>query len=218
MTLAGAATVTDPDSLTLASATVAISEAGIASGTFTAGGALTGDLLSAVTAGTSITASYNSTSETLTLSGSDTLAHYQQVLDSVTFSSGPDPSNGNADPTRTVTWVLDDGGASNNLSTPVTTTVSLHLGPAIRVAASASFTEGSTTTLAPAVTLRDSNATTTLTSATVAITGGAFAGDVLSRRHHRVWCHHGELRHGRRGAEAVRAPIRLPTIRRCSIR
>ena len=34
------------------------------------------------TTGTSITASYNAATETLTLSGSDTLAHYQQVLDS----------------------------------------------------------------------------------------------------------------------------------------
>ena len=44
-----------------------------------------GDVLSANTAGTSITASYDSGTQTLTLSGSDTLAHYQQVLDAVSF-------------------------------------------------------------------------------------------------------------------------------------
>ena len=57
-----------------------------------------GDVLAANTAGTSITASYNSTTETLTLTGSDTLAHYQPVLDSVTFSSTSDnPTNFGSD-------------------------------------------------------------------------------------------------------------------------
>src|SRR5262249_7301211 len=54
--------------------------------------------------------------ETLQLSGSDTLAHYQQVLDSITYHS----SGGGA---RTATWVLNDGSASNNLSAPATTTI-----------------------------------------------------------------------------------------------
>src|SRR5262249_17281963 len=76
VTLSPSVTVTDPDDPTLASATVAIT-----------GGTFAGDddVLAANVAGTSITASYNSTTETLVLSGTDTLAHYQQVLDSVTF-------------------------------------------------------------------------------------------------------------------------------------
>ena len=130
----------------MASATVSIS-----GGTF----AGDGDVLGFDTTGTSIVGLYDSSTETLTLSGSDTLAHYQQVLDSVTFASGADPSDGNADPTRTVTWVVNDGTAS---STAVTTTVDIHLGPAISVPATAAFTEGGAPTkLAPAVTLSDTN-------------------------------------------------------------
>ena len=76
-----------------------------------------GDVLSANMAGTSITASYNSATETLTLSGSDTLAHYQQVLDSVTFASrATTRTNYGSNTTRTVTWTVDDGSGSFNLS------------------------------------------------------------------------------------------------------
>ena len=51
------------------------------------------------------------------LSGSDTLAHYQQVLDSVTFvTASENPNNYGAAPSRTVTWTLDDGSASNATS------------------------------------------------------------------------------------------------------
>ena len=49
----------------------------ITGGAFAGGG----DVLAANISGTSITASYDSATETLTLTGSDTLAHYQSVLD-----------------------------------------------------------------------------------------------------------------------------------------
>src|SRR5262249_46512862 len=116
VTLSAAAAVSDPDNQTLASATVAIT-----------GGAFAGDadVLAANVAGTSITALYNAATETLVLSGSDTLAHYQQVLDSVTFVTASDnPTNFGVNPTRTVTWTLNDGSASN-ATTSVTTTVSV---------------------------------------------------------------------------------------------
>jgi len=115
-TIAPGASVVDPDSLTLTNATVKIT-----GGTF----AGDGDVLAANVAGTSITSSYNAATETLVLTGSDTLAHYQQVLDSVTFSSGANPTNSGANPTRTLTWVLNDGSGSNNLSTVATTTISI---------------------------------------------------------------------------------------------
>src|SRR5262249_52796238 len=152
--------------LTLARATVAI-----AGGTF----AGDGDALAATTTGTSITASYNAATETLILSGSDTLAHYQQVLDSVTFASASqNPTNYGSNPTRTLTWALDDGGASNNLGAPQTTTVSItavNNAPALSgVPASASFTQGAAAaTLAPNVTLSDPD-NLKLTGATVSIT------------------------------------------------
>src|SRR6202011_5360950 len=115
ITISPAISVSDPDNLTLTNATVKIT-----GGTF----AGDGDVLAANVAGTSITASYNAATETLTLTGTDTLAHYQSVLDSVTFSSGSNPSNGNLNRTRTVSWAVNDGSGSNNLST-ATTTISI---------------------------------------------------------------------------------------------
>ncbi len=112
ITLSPHAAVSDPDNLTIANATLALT-----GGTF----AGDGDVLAANVSGTSITASYNSTSETLTLTGSDTLANYTSVLDSVTFSSGPNPSNSGLDPTRTLTWTVNDGAASNNIASATTT-------------------------------------------------------------------------------------------------
>ncbi len=172
VTLSGAVAVSDPDNLSLAGATVKIT-----GGTF----AGDGDVLAATTAGTAILASYNSTTETLTLSGSDTLAHYQGVLDTVTFNAGQNPTDFGSDPTRTVTWVLNDGGASNNLSTAVTTTVSVtnlsHPPTLGNVATSQQFTEAAgAVTLAGAVAVTDPD-NLTLASATVSITGGTFAND-----------------------------------------
>jgi hypothetical protein len=114
VTLDSSLSVSDSESATLAGATVQIT-----SGTF----AGDNDLLSANTAGTSIGASYNSATETLTLSGTDTLAHYQSVLDQVAFTpSSSNPTNSGADPTRTVTWTVNDG---TSLSAPVDTSVTI---------------------------------------------------------------------------------------------
>jgi Domain of unknown function (DUF4347) len=84
VTLAPALTVSDADSTHLISATVAISA-----------GYVAGDELSANVAGTSITAVYSPVSYTLLLNGTDTLAHYQQALASVTFSSTSDNPTAN---------------------------------------------------------------------------------------------------------------------------
>src|SRR5262249_14696531 len=116
VTLAGAASVSDPDSLKLSSATVKITGGSFAGD---------GDVLAANVAGTSITASYNAATETMTLTGSDTLAQYQAVLDSITFSAGENPTNFGSNPTRTVTWQLNDGSASSSSSAVVTSTVSI---------------------------------------------------------------------------------------------
>jgi lipopolysaccharide export system protein LptA len=173
VTLSGAASASDPDNLTLVAATVAVT-----AGTF----AGDGDVLAANTTGTAITASYNAATETLSLTGSDTLAHYSQVLDSVTFNStSGNPTDFGAFPTRAVTWVVNDGSASFNLSTARTETVSIvanNQPPTLTgVAASASFTEeGAAATLSGNVTVSDPD-DATLTGATVSITGGKFAGD-----------------------------------------
>jgi collagen type I alpha len=107
-------TVTDANSLTLAGARVAIT-----GGTFTNDG----DLLNADTTGTAITTFYNPLNETLFLSGTDTIADYQKVLSRVTFVEvTADPTNGGADPSRTLTWMVNNGVTG---STPVTSTINV---------------------------------------------------------------------------------------------
>jgi VCBS repeat-containing protein len=124
--LAPGVTISDVDSTTLVSASVHIS-----AGTFAADGdvlAVGADGLG----GTSIVASYNAATETLTLSGTDTLAHYARALEHVTFqSTSADPTHSGSDPTRTVDWQLNDGSATDNLSTIQTTTVHLSGPPPI---------------------------------------------------------------------------------------
>jgi hypothetical protein len=111
--VAPSAKITNADGYNLVSATVAI-----VGGTF----AGDGDLLTATTAGTSITASFSN--ETLTLNGFDTLAHYQAVIDSILFSSSvSDPGNAGANLTRSVNFTVSDGLISS--ATP-TTTISIH--------------------------------------------------------------------------------------------
>jgi hypothetical protein len=115
-TLSSGTTVSDPESANLVSGTASIT-----------GGFLTGDMLAASTTGTSITASYNTSTGVLSLTGSDTLAHYQQVLDSVSYSStNQDPTNSGADSSRTISWAVNDGTLN---SATQTTTVNITGGP-----------------------------------------------------------------------------------------
>ncbi|NJO74750.1 MAG: tandem-95 repeat protein [Leptolyngbyaceae cyanobacterium RM1_406_9] len=113
-------TMSDVDDTQIASATVTISSG------FTAG-----DVLAAVTTGTNITASYNSNTGVLTLSGIDTLARYQQVMRSVTYLSTSETPTQTAN-TRTVTWQVTDAnsdGAGAANSTPVTSTITINALP-----------------------------------------------------------------------------------------
>src|SRR5262249_12287152 len=171
-TLSPSVTVTDPDNLTIASATVKV-----AGGTF----AGDGDVLATSTIGTAITASYNTSTETLTLTGPDSFANYQTVLDKVTFASGSNPDDFGSQKTRTVTWVLNDGVGSNNLSTAQTTTINvtaINDPPVLTsVAASVSYQENAAQlTLASAAVVSDVDSLN-IANATVRVVGGAFAGD-----------------------------------------
>jgi FG-GAP-like repeat len=105
--LAAGAAVADLDTPTLDQATVTITDV------------QAGDLLAADTAGTAITATYDAGTGTLTLTGPDTLANYQQVLGSVTFET----TGGGG--SRHLTWQLDDGEAANNLSTAVNSVITM---------------------------------------------------------------------------------------------
>jgi large repetitive protein len=113
-------TVSDVDDTQIASATVTIS-----------GGFTAGDALAAVTTGTNITASYNNGTGVLTLSGTDTLARYQQVMRSVTYLSTSETPTQTAN-TRTVTWQVTDAnsdGAGAANSAPVTSTITINALP-----------------------------------------------------------------------------------------
>ncbi|MBD2727152.1 FG-GAP repeat protein [Nostoc sp. FACHB-892] len=72
--------------------------------------------LNATTIG-NITATYNPTIGTLTLSGTDTIANYRQVLSSVTYNSTATTVN------TTIEFVVDDGQDLNNTSAVATTTL-----------------------------------------------------------------------------------------------
>ena len=79
----------------------------------------------------------------LSLTGSDTLAHYQQVLDSVSYaSSNQNPTNSGADPSRTISWTVNDGTLN---SATQTTTVNIAGGPATASLFNPSATPGTIT-------------------------------------------------------------------------
>lgn len=94
-------TLTDPDSTQLQAALVAISS--------NWGGS--SDILACNTTGTAITATFNAGAGTLALSGTDSLANYQQVLRTVAFSSSSDaPSTAQ----RGIAWTVTDTGAATS--------------------------------------------------------------------------------------------------------
>ncbi len=98
------ATIADTDSTMLSSLTATI--------TNLPDGA--SETLTADTTGTSITASYNSGTGVLALSGADSVGNYQRVLRTVAYqnsASTPDRSD------RTITFVADDGTGSSNVGT-----------------------------------------------------------------------------------------------------
>ena len=102
------ASVSDVDSANLTSLTVTI--------TNLLDGA--NEVLAANTGGTSITASYNSGTGVLTLSGADTVANYQQVLRTVTYD------NSSLNPTttaRVMTFVANDGTDPSNVGNTTVT-------------------------------------------------------------------------------------------------
>src|SRR5262249_17887122 len=134
VTLLSAATVSDVDNLTLASAKVSISS-----------GFLTGDVLaftntSSTTYG-NITASYDATNGVLSLTSAGataTLAQWQAALDAVQYSStSSDPTHFGNDPSRTISWAINDGTLD---SAAQTTTLNIK-------ASTLTIPAGSTTTL-----------------------------------------------------------------------
>src|SRR5262249_56846698 len=90
--------------------------------------------------------------------------------------AGDNPTDFGSDPTRTVTWSLNDGSASNNIGT-ATSTISITTGPALALGSTVAawLEHDPATTLSPTVSITDLDSAT-LASATVQITGGSFPG------------------------------------------
>src|SRR5262249_12648260 len=183
--LAPSLVVTDSNAgASIVSATVALS-----GGTFAGDGDIlavngaVGNLF--INGANTITVSYDAGTETLTLTGSDTLADYQSALDNVLFTTASDnPTLFGSDPTRTVTWTITDSATSNNTGSATSTIDITAVNDAPTVTAAdprVSFTQGATTALSPTPTVSDVD-NINLAGATVAITAGAFAGagDILS--------------------------------------
>ncbi|MFN6516410.1 MAG: beta strand repeat-containing protein [Nostoc sp. CreGUA01] len=80
----------------------------------------------AATALGNITTSYNATTGTLTLSGTDTIANYRQVIASLTYNNTAASANTT---NRTIEFVVDDGQAFSNTSAVATTTLAFNQAP-----------------------------------------------------------------------------------------
>ncbi len=126
--LASLPTITDTASTTLADATVQISDY------------QSGDLLDVTTLG-NITVQSNSNG-TLVLTGTGTIADYEQVLASVTYRDTGNDTITVGHPTRTINWTVSDGALS---SSAVTTLVTIDR-PSSAQDKSASVSEGGTVT------------------------------------------------------------------------
>ena len=170
VTLDSAVTASDIDGTTLTTATVTITS-----------GLLAGDTLAVDTTGTNIAAVYNAGSGVLTLSGTDTIAHYNGVLQNIIYSSSAvDPTNGGADRVRTISWQVGDGKSGNNLSNTGTSSLATHVRPVVLAGATATFTAGEGPVLVdPTVTATNAD-TNPILSAQVAITAGLVSGDTLA--------------------------------------
>jgi hypothetical protein len=128
-------TVSDVDSgNSLSGATVTISSGFTAGDTLEIGGQTSGAITDS-----GGTINYAFAGMTLTLSGTDTLADYRAALDKVTYSFNP--SNGDAtaagtDTSRTISWQVNDGSASNGMSNIDTSTLSVPTTPVLTAVAS----------------------------------------------------------------------------------
>lgn len=164
--------LTDADDTRITGATITISS-----------GRVTGDVLALPTgfaATSGISGSYNPSNGVLTLTGTATVAQYQEALRAVTFTS----SAVNPGTSRTISWSVADGnsdglGAQNGTNTSSITVTPVNAAPVLTAGSSLSFTEGgSASVIDSGITLTDAD-DTQMSGATVTISSGYAAGDVL---------------------------------------
>ncbi len=167
----GDLTVNDDTPDLIDSATVTISTG------FVAGDQLT------FTAVAGITGGYNPGTGVLSFTGTASEASYETLLRSVTFSSTSDnPTNFGANPSRTITWTVNDGTQDNAvLATSTVNITPVNDQPALNgVAANAVYLVGSptATTLDTTLTVADAD-NQFLTGATVTITDFSSGDELL---------------------------------------
>jgi len=116
--LSGPPTIADPASATLAGATIKIANP--------AGSAVAGDQLfvkglqNGPVGSTGVSASWNASTGTLTLTGSASIAVYDTLLAEISYQdAGSDTSSG-SHPLRTVTWTVTDGTNTYNTTSQIT--------------------------------------------------------------------------------------------------
>ena len=119
-----------------------LSDANLSSLTVTITNLLDGaaESLAANTAGTSIVANYNSGTGILTLSGSDTVANYQQVLRTITYNNTAQNPTTTA---RSITFVANDGTSNSNVGTTTVSMVAQDDAPVLDLDADNSAAAGS---------------------------------------------------------------------------
>ncbi|MEJ1970315.1 MAG: DUF4347 domain-containing protein [Rhizomicrobium sp.] len=135
--------------------------------------------------GTNITVAYNSATETLTLSGYDTIAHYDAALAAVTYNTtGDNPTNYGSNTTRTITWTINDGALNvptgqQNSGTTTLTVDGVNDAPVLANSGTVTYTEQSApVAIDSTITVSDVD-NLNETSATITISAGYQSGDML---------------------------------------
>ncbi|MDF2867033.1 MAG: secreted protein of unknown function [Gammaproteobacteria bacterium] len=159
-----AITVSDVDSVFLASATVSIS-----------GGFLASEDSLSFTTQPGITGSYDESTGILSLTGTARIVDYQMALRSVTYANLAQNPNTQA---RTISFVVNDAQLSSTPATRTLTVLALNNAPVVATSMdSVSFTEGASPAIIDnAITLSDSD-NTDLHGATVSISDGFIASE-----------------------------------------
>jgi hypothetical protein len=149
----GVKTALNPNTATLKGATVKITN--LLNGT--------NELLRATPGNTGITATYDAALGVLTLTGTATLARYQQVLRSVVYNNRATNPNTTA---RTLEFVLDDGQAHSNTSVVATATVSFKQTAATVTSPTVTSQQTAASVTSPTVTSQQTAASVTTTVST----------------------------------------------------
>ncbi|MCX7096622.1 MAG: Ig-like domain-containing protein, partial [Methylococcales bacterium] len=189
ITVSGTATYTENAAATLVDAGVTLTDADdnfMFGGTVTiSGNFLAGDVL-AITEVSNITAGYNPDNGVLTLSGRDTVANYQQILQSLTYRNvTDDPTDNNTKTTRTLTYSLTDDnsnlvGAATGIAVKTINVTPLADAPVLTdVAAIPTYVEQQAAIIINDKIVATDADDTHLTGAIVTISAGYTLGDVL---------------------------------------